>query len=977
MSKTGGKQVFTIPAGVPFARALAAQILKENKGAPEKLSQIQIFLPTRRAARVLREAFLKESGGESLLLPRLQSVGDVEEDALAMEMLGSGLVEVIDLKPGLPLLKRQLMLAQLVQKLDETRTPDQAAALAGALGQLIDHIYTENLNLADLKDLVPDDFASHWQITLDFLKVLSEHWPKILDAHGVIDMADRRNKLILALAAHWEKFPPLTPVIAAGSTGSIPATAKLLGVIAGLPQGRLVLPGLDQEMDDESWRAAQDHHPQFGLKNLLGHLEIERAQVQEWLHIDDDPVIAARRVFAAEIMRPAETTGVWQELSVRPSVMQSIAESLEGLSIAECANEQEEALLIAAMMREVLEEQGKTAVLITPDRVLARRVCAAAQRWGMVLDDSAGQGLDQTAVGQFFFLTLEACASGFAPVALLSLLKHEFMSRREFGRAIAELDLCLRGPKPPRGFEGIRLRVGDHCAEALRMIGLIEPVFKDLCFSGRRNFREILRAHLQVMEALAGEDMVWAEAAGEKAAQFFTEILDYADSVPELTLEGYGTFCRQLMRPVLVRSSYGTHPRLRILGQLEARLVDADLVIMAGLNEGTWPPEPGHDPWMSRPMRTRFGLPSPERSTGLAAHDFVQGFCAPKVVITRAARKDGAPTVISRWLQRLETVLEAVGLESSAVAHMNSLVWVRMMDQQNQIEPVLRPEPRPPVSVRPSRLSVTKIENWLKDPYSIYAQYILGLKKIDPLEQASDAALRGEILHKILERFVAQHKNWGKLPPQDVLYRELHELAKSVLEEMQCDPALWRFWWPRFSRVVEWLIAHEVRWRETFTSQATEVKGEIAIDGFTLSGKADRIDSGNGVAIIDYKSGGTYYPKAIRTGSAPQLPLEGLILENGGFAEVGSRDLRSLSYWILSGGGTPGKLVEVTDGLDEIVERSGEGLKALIDLFRQAETPYYSVPDPENALRFNDYEYLARIQEWGVLGDHDESGEAA
>jgi len=41
-------------------------------------------------------------------------------------------------------------------------------------------------------------------------------------------------------------------VIAAGSTGSMPATAKLLATIAHLRHGAVVLPGLDTDLDAEA-----------------------------------------------------------------------------------------------------------------------------------------------------------------------------------------------------------------------------------------------------------------------------------------------------------------------------------------------------------------------------------------------------------------------------------------------------------------------------------------------------------------------------------------------------------------------------------------------------------------------------------------------------------------------------------------------------------------------------------------------------
>lgn len=972
MREAGAHSVYTIPAGVPFARALAAQILKDYKGSPEALPLMRILLPTRRAARVLREAFLRESGGKPLLLPQMSALGDIEEDELSLHMLGAGMEEVLDLKPALPALKRQLLLARLVRQMREDFSPDQAVALAGNLGAFIDHVHTENLDLNGLHALVPDRLAAHWQVTLDFLKILSEHWPKILEEEGAVDAAARRNRLILALNDYWEKHPPDFPVIAAGSTGSIPATAKLLSVVAGLPKGRVVLPGLDTGMDAESWDCIAESHPQAGLKHLLEVMDVPREAVQPW-PFEKKCGGEQRRVLATEIMRPAATSSAWQDLAGK-----DFGGALENLGFIECAGPQEEALVVAALMREALEEEGRTAVLVTPDRQLARRVSAAAQRWGIALDDSAGAGLHQASIGQFADLFLKACLSDFAPVAVLALLKHPLMrlglERRVLEEGTAELDIALRGYKPPAGFAGLKGRLGEKDENALAVLGAFEKTA--LIFlkeASSCDFTQILKAHLAALESLAGAETLWAGESGEAASQFFAETLQHGHIVQDLNLKNYAALMQQLMKAVTVRPAYGTHPRLQILGQLEARLVDADLVIMGGLNEGIWPPAPGFDPWMSRPMRKDFGLPAPERAVGLAAHDFVQGFCAPHVVMTRSIRSDGTPTIPARWLQRLETVLHAAGQDIKTLYRDGALGWVRLADHADAVEPIKRPAPAPPVPLRPAALPVTKIENWMKDPYSIYARYILGLKKLDPLERPVDHALRGEILHKILQRFVSQRQNDDFSGNRDEVKRNLHDIAKTVLDAPEIDPALWIFWWPRFARIADWILEYEAVWRSRFTPVSNEARGEISIDGFSLSARADRIDAGDGGAgIIDYKSGGSFSKSGILNGKLPQLPLEGLILSRGGF-EAAPKKLASLSYWVLTGGGTPGKVVEISDGLEDLIAEAEAGLKALIALFACEETPYDSVPDPENAPRFNDYEHLARIREWGVVGDSDET----
>lgn len=1004
MSGTAPKNIYTIPAGLPFAKTLAGKLLEDHKDSPETLASHLILLPTRRACRTLQEAFLQLSNGKPLLLPRLQPIGDIDEEELTLSIAGTGSGEsFLNLPPAIAPLRRQLLLARAIMKIkDFNQGPDHALALARALGRLMDQIHTEGLDMADLAKIVPEEFADHWQITLKFLEILSETWPQILAEQGRIDVAERRNLLIRRLTAYWADHPPQTPVIAAGSTGSIPATADLLALIATWEHGQVVLPGLDQDMDEESWAALEDSHPQAGFQHLFEHLKLDRHQVRLWPYVQGDAAAlektAQRQALAGEIMRPAETTKTWTQLREDPAKVQHFEAALDGLRVLACTNEREEADVIAALMRGILEDPEKTAALITPDRTLARRVAAGCKRWGITLDDSAGAALDQSSLGAFLMLSVQACIDRFAPVSLLSLLKHPYcragLSQKSYDAAVHQIEMtALRGLKPAPGFESIiaRMEGKNVPRESVSFLKEIQRIMERFINgSGEETtykFNDLLKSHILMIETLSkqehkeGHEILWAGEAGEAAAGFMADLLEHSDLLPRVTLASYRDILQTLMTGITIRPAYGTHPRLRILGQLEARLVDADLIILGGLNEGVWPPDPGHDPWMSRPMRKAFGLPGYERSVGLAAHDFVQGFCNPNVVITRARRCGGAPTVPARWLQRLLSVMDAAGLDAQQLQDETLLSWARGLDHYDNPVPYLRPEPRP--GCRPDKLSVTRIETWLKDPYSIYAGHILKLRKLKPLEREIDAAVRGDLLHEILHRFVSAYR---RDLPEDA-YAQVQIIAHCTIEMHHDDPAAWSFWWPRFERAAHWFLDYETSWRENAENRITEAKGgfEIATPGgnFTLTGRVDRIDviqtaEGPCGAVIDYKSGGQYPKTGIRTCALPQLPLEGLILEQGGFPDLKSMPAGYLGYWVMSGGPEAGKAIEINDNVTGIVDKCRTGLSKLLVTFEQPGTPYYSLPRPENAPRFNDYEHLARVKEWSALGDADsDSGSEA
>lgn len=980
MSAARAKNLFTIPAGIPFARALAHGIIAQAGEALDALPEYTILLPTRRAVRTVRDAFLRESGGKPILLPRLQPLGDVEEEELSLLLAARG--EDLGVPPAIPPLRRQIMLAKLIGGMAQfTKGPAADLALARALGQLMDQVYTEDRDLSALPTLVDQDrFAKHWQVTLSFLSLLSEYWPQILADHNAIDAADRRNRLIKALAAQWQDAPPNGPVIAAGSTGSIPATAQLLNVIAGMKDGAVVLPGLDRAMDEESWAAIDDTHPQATLKALLGHMESDRTHVRLWHGVSEKEERNPRQALATEVMRPAETSAAWRDL---PSRKKDFTGALDGIVRYDCATPQDEAQVIATALRETLESGDRIAALVTPDRALARRVAMACRRWGIEIDDSAGARLTDTPVGGYLRLAIQSAAEEFAPVPLLAFLKSALAGppaySDEWRGDIRLLDRRLRGPWPHTGLKAV-INIIKPVPDSKNLAAFLTKAFarlEALAAKGSAPFADWLEAHLALAETICPPDRLWAEEDGEQAASFFAQLRDEAALLPSVTIADYAALLDSLMLGVTVRPAYGRHPRLMILGQLESRLIQADRVILGGLNEGTWPPAPATDPWMSRGMRSDFGLPGPDRSIGLSAHDFVQGFCAPDVILTRALRVNGTPSVPARWLLRFDAVLQALDMSLNDGPHEE---WAAHLDDVKEIAPVRRPAPTPPVSARPRRLSVTKIETWLNDPYSVYAQYVLRLKPLDPLQKPVDAAIRGTLLHKMMDKFVQLHP---KTLPENV-QSEFLTISAAELANFSDDPALWSFWKPRLARLGEWIGTHERKWRSEWTFAKAEAEGAIEREGpagiFTLNARADRIDlsrDGSMAAIIDYKSGGKFTKKGMADGTYPQLPLEALILSEGKFDDVPAKPVGMLAYWVLRGGSAGGEATILDKDVARAVDFARVGLDALIATFDHESTPYYSLPDLSRRPRYNDFEHLARVKEWTALGESDDAEDAA
>ncbi|MDJ0684459.1 MAG: double-strand break repair protein AddB [Alphaproteobacteria bacterium] len=991
-------RVHSIPAQHSFVDTLADALLADFGDDPLRLSEVLVLLPTRRAARSLREAFLRRTNGAAMLLPTMRPIGDVDEDELILYAAGDegpGSGTTLDLPPAAPELHRRLTLARLIATVGAAfghPAPEHCLRLAAELAHLIDQVHTENLSFDALDTLVPDAFAENWRQTLTFLQIIRETWPSILEADGVIDPGDRRNRLILAQAQAWRDKPPAHPIIAAGSTGSIPATAVLLGSVLSAPQGAVILPGLDRDLDEEAWEEAgrDETHPQYGLCVLLRKLKTARESVIDLTGpMPPNPNRRARIQLLAQALRPAVTTDAWRGLdAVAPA-------ALKGVSLVAAPTQQAEAATIALIMREALETPSRRCALVTPDRVLARRVAASLQRWGIEVDDSAGAPLESTQAAIFCRLILDAVRKALAPTALLALLKHPLTWRdAEIGRFRNEIRMleraALRGVKPAPGAAGLKAAIEDSATlrdgrttadQRARLNDLVDWAADLLAplialYDGtRRPTRAFAEAHISAAEGLAGgAERLWRGEAGENLAGLVAELTDApAAGAFEITGADYAGVFAALLAGRVVRPRYGAHPRLAIWGPLEARLQQADLVILGGLNEGVWPPEARTDAWMSRPMRKDFGLPAPERRIGLSAHDFQQGFGAPDLVLTRSEKIDGAPTAPSRWLSRLLALLNAEA-RAALTPPRPWRDWATAIDRAapGDGRPAVRPAPRPPVAARPNKLSVTRIETLLRDPYGVYAEYVLRLRRLDPLEAAPGPADRGNVVHAALESFIGAFPS-GPLPRDGAA--RLEAFGRDAFGRLLDEPTVRAFWLPRFRRIADWFLHEETIRREWLEQSWVEADGrysfETLVGEFTIFGKADRIDrlSDGGYALIDYKTGQPPPNKEVQSGLAPQLPLLAAILAEGGFEDCPPGAVRSFAFWRLSGGDPAGSIHEASAGkglsADALAAFQLERLKGLIEAYSHVETPYLATPKLTNRPAYSDYEHLSRIAEWG------------
>lgn len=1000
-------KLFSIAPGLPFLPSLARGTLA-RLGTGERLAAATILLPTRRAARALQAAFLREAEAPALLLPRMRALAGLSvEDADEL-----ALPELLRLPPAVDPLRRQAVLAGFAAKRPPARggppTAEHAWALGLELGRLLDEIALEEAEpipedpellgfrwLERLEALAPEALAVHWQITTIFLRGVVEEWQGWLTEQGLLDIGVRRVLALRAQREAWERDPPEGAVIAAGigMGGTVPAAADLLKTIAiRLPGGAVVLPGEDEVTASLPFEALTEAptHPFAGQRRMLARMGATMADAAPW---HDGPASGDRPALLGTALLPAGHLDPWQ---ARDAARWTRA--MAGLSRIEAADSQHEAGAIALALRGALERPGARAALITPDRDLARRVAAELPRHGILADDSAGQPLSDTPPGVFLRLIAHLAAGECGPVALLSVLKHPLCAagwdRAEFLATTQLLERAvLRGPAPGPGLEGLRaalagLRdetIGPRIAPLLDALETALGGFRALPGNVLRPPADLLAEHLEAAEALAatpelpGGMRLYAQAEGEALARHLAALDPAMRELPPIAPAEWPALFEAALAQGITRASRvargrpgGAHPQVEILGLLEARLLDFDCVILGALDETIWPQAADPGPWMSRPMRRDFGLPSPELRIGRVAADFfLAAASAREAVLSRAARRGGTPSVPARWLTRLDTFLagQERGLE---IARNPCADWAPLLDQPEAVRPWQRPAPQPPAEARPHRVTVSDVATLLADPYAFYAKRVLGLSPLDPLEQEPGAADYGNLIHAAIQRFLnGLPQHW---PGEEAAKPIWDTAADRALAEAALRPAIEALWKPRLARIGAWLRGMEARERDGLLQTWVELRAKLEIvrpgGTVTLEARADRLDrqGDHTLRILDYKTGSVPPKKAVAAGTAPQLPLEALMAERGAFQGVAAGPVGSLQYWRLTGAVEPGEVMRLDGDIPDAVAKAEAALHRLADGFLLGDAPFLSHPHPGRQAA-SDYQHLARTAEWSLEGE--------
>ncbi len=966
MGNSPEQRVFFLPPGVDFPLHLVAGLLERMQGQPpEALARMTIFLSTSRMRKRVQQIFA-ESG--AMLLPRLHLITD--------------LPTLADLAAARPALRRRLQLAQLVAKLLDAQ-PDLAPRsslydLTDSLAGLIDEMQSEGVTPETISELDVSSHSGHWARSQLFLKLISPFF----DDPDDLDPESRQRLAVETLAQRWAVNPPNDPVIIAGSTGSRGTTLQFMQLVSSLPKGALILPGFDPDLAAEVWNSMSDtltaeDHPQFRFRRLLDRLGLTSTNTQEWHRAS--PQNQARNKLISLSLHPAPVTDRWLE---EGPMLPDLTIATQEISLVEAQSQRQEAMAIALILRESAQT-GKAAALVTPDRTLTRQVAGVLDRWGILPDDSAGRPLSLSAPGRFLRHVAGLSGEKLTSDRLLALLKHPLTcsggNRGQHLLFTRDLELKLRreGPAYP---DGIAIKAWAAATDKAELQVWAE--WLATCLTGLEDAQsalltDLVTRHRQLSEAFAagphqGSGDLWLKEAGISALAVMDTLGDEAHHGGHFTPFEYRDLVLALLSREEVRDSVQPHPKIMIWGTLEARVQGAELVILGGMNDGIWPKMPPPDPWLNRQMRKDAGLLLPERQIGLSAHDYQQAIAAPRVVITRSKRNAESETVPSRWINRLLNLMGGLpniqGPTAIELMRARGRYWLEMaqaldeptpeMKGDPRLRPAKRPQPSPPLSARPDKLSLTSVSRLIRDPYAIYARYILRLSPLDPLRQTPDPRERGNLFHMILERFVRERIQDER---RDDAFRRLMRIAVEVLATETPFPAARVFWLARLERAAGHILTQDSKYNGT--PLAIEKQGALLIAplAFTLFGTPDRIDRlpDGKLLIIDYKTGAPPSEKQQREYDK-QLLLAAAMAERGGFQDLGPSEVAMISY---IGLGSGEKAVE-TPISSELLEDVWNRFISLIAQYQAREAGYTSRRAVFQDRFEGDYDHLARYGEW-------------
>ncbi len=940
--------IFNISSNYNFFESFAAW-LETSFGAG--VSEVKILLPNRRSCREFSE-FLTKKYPHWSKMPKIKAIADISHhdflDSFARLEVQSIVDEISKIKP-LGSFDYLFFLSQEIVKTQvfgENISFSHALNIASQLKNLFDDIERQEIDMEKIHEIDDSDLAQHRQFTLDFLKKFYVRVKNSILKDNVFSKVAYQNLIINYFAATIDSQGLKSPLVVAGSTGSVNFSKKLIKSIAADKNGHVVLYGLNQEVE----RVEKEVHPQFILSELLKFIEVEKSAVVEIAEEKFKICDELRVDLLLTSMLPSEETHAWQRLEKNLKVTEDLEKNF---SYVQAKNEIEEARIIAAAASQA-SLVNKRVAIIANDHKFVELLKAELRKFLVKYNDARSLNLSSSKLVGLILLLFELLENDFESATLLAVLKHPFSIYLD-EKTLVDFEVkVLREQRSGDGLVALKEKIKFAQDEEMKnffasFLENIEPL-KNLY--GNVELSKYFLAITQVIEnfsAKTWQELIELEPAAEELGEFFKKLQNAGEFVVDV--KESSRFFQSLFAQISYFEHSDSLASIQIMSTIEARLLNFDLMIVSSLNQGDFPQIEGEN-WLGRKIRSDLGIDLSAKKYGQNAYDFCNYLSNESVILTRCHVKGGALAIASPFILRLEILCKKLAIKlDDGKKYFDLLEKLDFVEASKIKVKAQELSPKPPLEYRPKKLSITEIPKLLSDPYQIYAKRILQLRELNRIDYEPEFREFGTFVHKALEDYI---KN-----SQEEFFMQK---AENIFAKFFISNEAKLIWWPKFENIFQNFIVENKGLQSS--KDCVEVSIKMFVKDVLISGKIDRVSFfGDEVEIFDYKTGQIPSTKDVACGLQPQLTIYALMLILGSIENlknISPEKIKSLSYWKLSATAESEvkKVFKDHEEIKIVIAAAKIGLEKLIEHFNDSNNGYASDLEPQ---RKHEYSHLARI----------------
>ncbi len=962
-------QFLNIPANYNFLQSLYFYIKNVFKNNLE-MSNVTILLPSRYSSNELKRVFLENSKDNTTILPIIKAIGDIDYDDLILNNLDLDILNSnINLIKPISNTKYKLLLIREILKYQPNVNINKAINLSMDLELFLNEVKKNNLTLDNLDEIVDDEYSIHWQKVLDFIKVFGEKWENFLIENNIVSNNTHALQIINTYKALFEKKTPKNPIIIVGNFLSVNSTMNLVKTLKKYDNIYFIFKGFENNLTNEEFENLEENYSHFYFKKIVKELyirikDIKKIEFADCIVTENNTINVLNNA-----MLPAYLTYKWHNNKIK---------ELKNIKFVECDNTYEELNLISFYIIDFFKKNGLKNIAIIANKDYSREIEIFLKRWNLPINNNFGINFMSNKLVKYLFLVINAYKNDFTPEFLLSLLKNEYVNfnykKEDLQNLIDLFEKYVLNSNVNNSFssyiKNIEKIENNNIKNKLNnFINNIRSFFKDFDKNKELSFEEFIELHIKIAEKIADNsifqkdnteqfmqsDMFYDEK-NEKIIEFIKELLEQGNCFGKINLDDYIVLLSSLFAEKTYKENYTIYPAVNIISAEESRLVNYDLVIIPNLNDGVFPVNRSTDPYMSKSMRVKFGLPAKEVEIGKYCYDFIQLLAQKNVLLTRAKKIDNTVTFKSRFLQKLEIYLKCNGIIlNSGQDIVNIYKEYINIPYNSEKYGIYKKAPRPKPNEKLTKLSATNIDLLCKNPYEIYVKKFLKLYKFNVIEKQNTDALVGTIIHKVFELYCIYYDKYKNN------FNSIIELIKNILDEYD-DKIIAELYFDKIVSIVQDFIEMDNMARVEGYSIFAEVGSELFFPkkDFILTARIDRIENlNNNVRIIDYKTGGEIAKSAVIDGEKLQLLIEALILK-----KTKNFVIENLQYWMTKYKKNNKKVIEDKDcNLLDLMNKTEKKVLDLLHYFNNENHGYIATLKNKD---YSDYNLLARLDEWEV-----------